>query len=75
MGTTPKQDRNFLDEVLGSGLLENAVEWIGQHLEPEQVFDEAKLRASVQGNSTPGDVFTEKELAEWAEQNGYVQPE
>jgi hypothetical protein len=75
MATTAKQDRNFLDEVVGSGLLENAIEWIGQNLEPEQVFDEAKLRSSVQSNSTPGDVFTEKELAEWAEQNGYVQPE
>lgn len=75
MGTTAKEDRNFLDEVIGTGLLEKAIEWISQNLEPEQVFDETKLRSSVHGNSTPGDVFTEKELSEWAEQNGYVQPE
>ncbi len=46
MATTAKQDRNFLDEVVGSGLLENAIEWIGQNLEPEQGAgrDDIRLR-------------------------------
>lgn len=75
MGTTAKEDRNFLDEVVGSGLLESAIEWIGNNLEPDQVFSEKKLRDNVQGNNNPGDVFTDKELADWATSNGFVEAE
>ena len=52
--TTTKQDRNFLDEVVGSELLAKAIEWIAQNMEPE-------------------DVFSERQLKEWAENAGLVE--
>lgn len=75
MATTVKQDRNFLDEVIGSGLLERSVEWISSNMEPEDVFSQQQIRASAQQNNMPADIFGEKELAAWAEENGFVQPE
>lgn len=50
MATTPKQDKNFLDEVIGSTLLEKALEWIGENMEPEEVFDEAVLEVWADGH-------------------------
>ena len=75
MATTAKQDRNFLDEVIGSGVLEAAVEWIAKNMEPEDVFSQQQIRTSAQQNNEPQDVFSEKELASWAESNGFVEPE
>lgn len=74
-GTTAKQDRNFLDEVIGLGVLEAAVEWIAKNMEPEDVFSQQQIRTSAQQNNMPDDVFGEKELAAWAESNGFVSSE
>lgn len=52
--TTTKQDRNFLDEVFGSSMLEKAIEWIASNMEPE-------------------DVFSERQLKEWADAAGLVE--
>ena len=52
--TTAAQDRRFLDEIVGTGLLENAIEWIKDNLEPDEVFDE-------------------KDLDRWAQENNYQQ--
>jgi len=41
--STASQDREFLNEVIGTSLLENAIEWIKDNLEPEDVFDEKDL--------------------------------
>lgn len=75
MATTQKQDRNFLDEIIGSGLLERAVEWISSNMEPEDVFSQQQIRVSAQQNNMPADVFGDKELADWATSNGFVEAE
>lgn len=75
MGTTAKQDRKFLEEVIGFGVLEAAVEWIAKNMEPEDVFSQQQIRTSAQQNNMPDDVFGEKELAAWAESNGFVSSE
>ena len=75
MATTQKQDRNFLDEIIGSGLLERAVEWISSNMEPEDVFSQQQIRVSAQQDNMPADVFGDKELADWATSNGFVEAE
>jgi hypothetical protein len=44
MATTSKQDQNFVDEVVGSSLLEKAIQWIRENMEPEDVFDAKVLQ-------------------------------
>jgi hypothetical protein len=44
MATTSKQDKDFVDEVIGSSLLEKAIEWIRENMEPEDVFDAKVLQ-------------------------------
>ena len=41
--TTRQQDNDFLGDVIGSGLLDTAIEWIRKNLEPEEVFDDSDL--------------------------------
>jgi len=41
--TTASQDRRFLDEVVGSRLLEEAIDWIKNNLEPDDVFSRDDL--------------------------------
>lgn len=36
-------NKNFVDSVLGSNVLEDAVEWIKNNLSPEEVFSEDDL--------------------------------
>tara|TARA_R110000824_G_scaffold526_1_gene3308 strand:+ start:1088 stop:1261 length:174 start_codon:yes stop_codon:yes gene_type:complete len=50
--TTHTQDKEFINSVIGSSLLEEAIQWI-------------------QSNMGPEDVFSEDDLADWAESNGY----
>ena len=37
------QDRAFRDEMVASDLLERAIEWIKQNMEPEDVFTTEQL--------------------------------
>jgi hypothetical protein len=45
MRTTAKQDQDFLDAIFSSGnsLLELAIEWIHNNMEPDEVFTEDQL--------------------------------
>lgn len=40
---TVKQDADFLKEVIPSTLLELALDWITNNMEPEDVFDDDRL--------------------------------
>lgn len=55
-----KQDRDFIQEIVINNL-------------PNSLLEEAK--EWVGKNCDPGDVFDEKKLREWAEENGYILPE
>ena len=56
MATSSSQDRNFLNDVIGVGLLETAIDWIKDNLNPEEVFDDDVL---------------EKWAEDWALDNNY----
>ena len=73
--STPAQDRSFLNDIVGTELLEKAVDWIGRNMEPLDVFSESSLKEAVQSNCDPEDVFTSARLRQWAEENGYSDPE
>ncbi|MFC1924280.1 hypothetical protein ACFLXA_02820 [Chloroflexota bacterium] len=51
--TTATQDKSFLDHIIKSNILEDAVDWIGINLSPE-------------------DVFSDKDLEDWALDNGFI---
>lgn len=42
--TTSSQDRAFIESLLPSSLLEQAVEWIKNNMSPEDVFDDNNLQ-------------------------------
>ena len=41
--TTGKQNRDFMNEIMASDLLERSIEWIQKNLAPEDVFEEHDL--------------------------------
>jgi len=41
--TTAKEDKDFKDAMIDNDLLEKAIEWIGNHIEPDEVFSEDQL--------------------------------
>ena len=41
--TSSKQDSDFIDGVIPSNLLEEAIDWIGANMSPEEVFAGSKL--------------------------------
>jgi len=48
-----KQEQDFINNIISSDLLENAIDWIKNNLSPD-------------------DVFSQKDLESWAEDNKYV---
>lgn len=71
MSTTSTQDTNFLNSVIGNGLLESAIDWIKDNIDPQEVFGEKEL-LSWASNYSPEEVFSESTLETWAESNGYT---
>jgi len=57
MVTTTTQNNDFIRNVIDGRLLEAAIEWISDNMEPEDVFGNARL---------------EEWAKEWAERNGYA---
>jgi hypothetical protein len=45
MATTVKQDKDFTDRVIPGSLLEDAIDWIGANMNPDDVFDQKSLDA------------------------------
>lgn len=50
MGTTVMQDRHFLDNVVGTDLLEKSMDWIGRNLNPDDVFQDQALETWAESN-------------------------
>lgn len=71
MATTYQQDQSFLNDCIGTGLLESAIDWIKANLSPEDVFTEKELLAWA-SNYDPESVFQQSSLESWAENNGYI---
>lgn len=77
------ENKSFYDEVVKPGyfgiqtdsnfLLDAALDWIEANIMIEQSLDEAI--DTVKLNCEPEDVFSEDQLASWAEFNGFVEEE
>ena len=52
--------------------LDNAILWIQEHLNPNEVFSASKLRDWVFENSDPEDIFSVSELQTWAWNHGFT---
>ena len=50
MSTSARQDREFLDHVVGSTALESAIEWISSNMNPDEVFKESILEEWAESN-------------------------
>lgn len=48
--TTYSQDKTFISEVIGSDLLQNAINWIAQNLSPDDVFADSELEEWAEDN-------------------------
>ena len=73
------QDKNaFVDYIIGQDHLENAIEWISDNLDPEEVFDRKDLEAwaldYVRDTLSPEDIFDTETLEEWALEHGFKEP-
>lgn len=73
MATSTAQDEAFLKAVVPKALLEEAVSWIQDNLEPYEVFTEARLTEWASGALEPDDVFTTAQLRAWAVENGFAE--
>lgn len=59
-----KQENDFLSSVLNGSLLENAIEWIGNNLNPEEVYSESDLKSWANDNLEPDDIFSPRDMLE-----------
>lgn len=48
--TTASENANFIDNVIENSLLENSIEWIGNNMAPEDVFEPKDLENWAEGN-------------------------
>lgn len=71
MSTTSRQNDDFLNSVIGTGLLESSIEWIKDNIGMEGLYSESELLEYAR-NFAPEDVFKSIDLDAWAESNGYV---
>jgi hypothetical protein len=73
MSTSEQQDKEFLHDVVDTGLLERSINWIKHNLEPEDIFSEKELFKWA-SNYDPETVFEKSigDLESWAERNGYI---
>ena len=50
MGTTAKQDKDFVDQIIIGSALEIAMDWIAGNFSPEDVFSEGALQTWAESN-------------------------
>lgn len=48
--STTRQDKAFLEEVIGATVLEMAVEWIQRNMAPDEVFHVSDLKVWAEEN-------------------------
>ena len=75
--TLPTERQDFIKTVMPHDLLDDAIEWIKDELQPEEVFDASELADWAEDNLSahrdPDDIFDDSVLGKWAEENGYVE--
>lgn len=79
MDLTYRQREDFVDALQlrpdAERTLQLAIKWLAENAEPNDVFDESKLKEHVARTWQPSEVFPDRELQEWAEDNDYVKAE
>ena len=75
---TPAEKKRLtrrFQRALGADAMVAILEWAGDNLAPNEVFDPEALVRYVRGDYRPEEVYCETELRIWAEENGYLSPE
>lgn len=87
MSATIGNNKAFTARLISQCLLDDALEWIKDNLEPKDVFDASELGEWAESNgfirdkdaesvvadrSSPEKVFKSEDLAHWARNNGYI---
>lgn len=71
-----KENADFTSDMLPEYPLDHAIEWIQEHMDPEEVFSDDTLEdwAKNYGGDhlAPDEVFTDAALEAWATLHGWV---
>lgn len=68
-----REEENFGRTVF-AGILDEVIAWIGNNLNPEEVFHKDDLMEWADEHSV-GDLVDEDRLEEWALENGFIKEE
>jgi len=60
---------NILDEMVNN---DRIAKFVGENYDIQDVFEEEEITNVAQASFAPADIFSEDELKEWAEENGYI---
>ena len=63
-GSNTKMNNAFIADMLGVTFLDNAVEWVGDNLEPQEVFDNEDLIVWVSDHGLTNDRCRKEILSE-----------
>ena len=61
-----------LERDFGFVFFDDIVDWVGNNLDPSDVFDEKELNEWATDNNFVEDIYDEDYLIDWAETNGYI---
>lgn len=65
------RSHDFVSDVMPNDFFDIVIEWIGNYLDPDDVFDRDDLCDWAHKNASPDDIFDEDVLGDWATDNGY----
>lgn len=71
------QDKSFkkaIGDELPNSMLGTAIDWIRDNMNPDEVFNMARIKSFVGNTCLPDDVFSDEELKKWSESKGYTRP-
>jgi hypothetical protein len=75
MSNPVERDKAFkktMGAELPNSLLGTALDFIRDHMNPDEVFDQSRLNSFVGNTALPEEVFREDELIKWAAEKGYT---
>lgn len=67
-----RDNAEFARYILPPDLLDMSIDWIGDHLNPDDVFGRGNLVLYCRDNCRPEEVFSQTELEDWAEEHGFT---
>lgn len=67
------QNESFINALISTDLLDQAIDWVKDNLEPADVYGDDVI-VGLNQKYDPQDIFTKDQLESWAEDNGYEKP-